>query len=179
MPPPHPGGSRPQLVFAVFSSTCGFRQSIASPLIGWRFEANWHIELASRLPNHCSMAGRSVEAQSPVSQSINLEARCRNRCMSDYAVGRQRVFLSVSVLQPKIVSLILASCLVLCQPGYFMNNLLRPRMWPSFRRPRVSCPATYPSGTPRAQHPAVARWHAHLHGLATAIHETSGLGEAP
>jgi hypothetical protein len=24
---------------------------------------------------------------------------------------------------------------------------------------------------------AVARWHAHLHGLATAIHEISGLGE--
>ncbi|MFA9612802.1 MAG: hypothetical protein ACERK9_02550, partial [Deltaproteobacteria bacterium] len=26
------------------------------------------------------------------------------------------------------------------------------------------------------QHPAVARWHAHLRGLATAIHEISGLG---
>jgi hypothetical protein len=25
---------------------------------------------------------------------------------------------------------------------------------------------------------AVAKWHAHLHGLATAIHETSGLGLA-
>jgi hypothetical protein len=36
-------------------------------------------------------------------------------------------------------------------------------------------PATYRSGAPRAQHPAVARWHAHLHGLATAIHELSGL----
>ena len=42
-------------------------------------------------------------------------------------------------------------------------------------RPRVSAPATYRSGTPRNQHPAVARWHAHLHGLATAIHEISGL----
>jgi hypothetical protein len=31
------------------------------------------------------------------------------------------------------------------------------------------------SGTPRNQHPAVARWHAHLRGLATAIHEISGL----
>ncbi|MDH3803637.1 MAG: hypothetical protein OEU80_16325, partial [Deltaproteobacteria bacterium] len=31
-------------------------------------------------------------------------------------------------------------------------------------------------GTPRNQHPAVARWHAHLRGLATAIHEISGLG---
>ena len=42
-------------------------------------------------------------------------------------------------------------------------------------RPRVSDPATYRSGTPRNQHPAVARWHAHLRGLATAIHEISGL----
>ncbi len=42
-------------------------------------------------------------------------------------------------------------------------------------RPRVSVPATYRSGTPRNQHPAVARWHAHLRGLATAIHEISGL----
>ena len=39
----------------------------------------------------------------------------------------------------------------------------------------MSYPATYRSGTPRIQHPAVARWHAHLHGLATPIHETSGL----
>jgi len=44
-------------------------------------------------------------------------------------------------------------------------------------RPRVSHPATYRSGTPRVRSPAVSRWHAHLHGLATAIHETSGLGE--
>ena len=36
-------------------------------------------------------------------------------------------------------------------------------------------PATYRSGTPRNQHPAVARWHTHLRGLATAIHEISGL----
>ena len=35
--------------------------------------------------------------------------------------------------------------------------------------------ATYRSGTPRIQHPVVARWHDHLHGLATAIHETFGL----
>ncbi|MFA9434743.1 MAG: hypothetical protein ACERKR_08720, partial [Deltaproteobacteria bacterium] len=41
---------------------------------------------------------------------------------------------------------------------------------------RVSAPATYRSGTPRNQHPVVARWHAHLRGLATAIHEISGLG---
>jgi hypothetical protein len=32
------------------------------------------------------------------------------------------------------------------------------------------------SGTPRNPHPAVARWYGHLHGLATAIHEISGLG---
>src|SRR5210317_1967437 len=42
-------------------------------------------------------------------------------------------------------------------------------------RPRVTAPATYRSGTPRNQHPAVARWHTHLRGLATAIHEISGL----
>jgi len=42
-------------------------------------------------------------------------------------------------------------------------------------RPRVSHLATYRSGTPQVQHPVIARWHAHLHGLATAIHETSGL----
>jgi len=35
--------------------------------------------------------------------------------------------------------------------------------------------ATYHSGTPRNQHLAVARWHIHLRGLATAIHEISGL----
>ncbi len=39
-------------------------------------------------------------------------------------------------------------------------------------RPRVSDPATYCSSTPRIQPPAVARWHAHLHGLATPIRET-------
>ena len=44
-------------------------------------------------------------------------------------------------------------------------------------RPRVSAPATYRLGTPRNQHPAVVRWHAHLRGLATAIHEKSGLGK--
>ena len=44
-------------------------------------------------------------------------------------------------------------------------------------RPRVSTPATYRSGTSRNQHSAVARWHIHLRGLATAIHETSGLLE--
>jgi hypothetical protein len=42
-------------------------------------------------------------------------------------------------------------------------------------RPRVSDPATYCSSTPRVQPPAVGRWHSLLHGLPTAIHETSGL----
>jgi hypothetical protein len=44
-------------------------------------------------------------------------------------------------------------------------------------RPRMSVPATYRSGTPRDQLLAVARWHNHLCGLATAIHEISGLDE--
>jgi len=64
-----------------------------------------------------------------------------------------------------------------------MNNLLRPRIWPSFLAssgvPSTGSgqapPATYRSGTPRNQHPAVARWHNHLRGLATAVHEISGL----
>ena len=43
--------------------------------------------------------------------------------------------------------------------------------------PRVLVPATYHSGTPRDQsRGTVARWHDHLRGLATAIHEISGLG---
>ena len=52
-----------------------------------------------------------------------------------------------------------------CDHGYGRPSL----------RPRVPAPATYRSGTPRNQPPAVAREHAHLHGLATAIHEISGL----
>jgi hypothetical protein len=72
----------------------------------------------------------------------------------------------------------------------FINWLLRPRIWPSFSpscrlyeqeaaRPRVLVPATYHSGMPRVQHPAVARWHAHLRDLVTPLHETSGLGTIP
>ena len=64
-----------------------------------------------------------------------------------------------------------------------MNGLLRPRIWQSSRAssgvPSAGSgqahTATYRSGTPRIQHPVVARWHDHLHGLATAIHETFGL----
>jgi hypothetical protein len=44
-------------------------------------------------------------------------------------------------------------------------------------RPRMSVPATYHLGMPRNQHPTVARWHAHLCGLATAIHAISELDE--
>ncbi len=44
-------------------------------------------------------------------------------------------------------------------------------------RPRMSVPATYRSGTPRNQLLAVARWHSHLRGLATAIHAISELDE--
>ncbi len=43
----------------------------------------------------------------------------------------------------------------------------------------MSDPATYRSGTPRIQPPGVALWHAHLHGLATSIRETSGLARLP
>ena len=64
-----------------------------------------------------------------------------------------------------------------------MNHLLRPRIWAFFLVssgvPSTSSgqapPATYRSGTPRNQHPAVARWYTHLRGLATAIHKISGL----
>jgi hypothetical protein len=42
----------------------------------------------------------------------------------------------------------------------------------------MSVPETYRSGTPRDQLLAVARWHNHLRGLATAIHKISGLDES-
>jgi hypothetical protein len=61
-----------------------------------------------------------------------------------------------------------------------MNNLLRPRIWPSFLASSAvgSCdvPFRYGSEPIPRQRGTVARWHAHLCGLATAIHETSGLG---
>ena len=41
----------------------------------------------------------------------------------------------------------------------------------------MSVPATYRLGAPRNQHPAIARWHAHLRGLATVIHAISELDE--
>ena len=46
----------------------------------------------------------------------------------------------------------------------------------SFDRLRTGSPCDVPfRGTPQNQHPVVARWHTHLRGLATAIHEISGL----
>ena len=56
-----------------------------------------------------------------------------------------------------------------------MNHLLRPRIWPFFLASSGVGPCDVPSSTPRNQHPAVARWHAHLRDLATEIHEISGL----
>jgi hypothetical protein len=56
-----------------------------------------------------------------------------------------------------------------------MNGLLRPWIWRPSGHPRVLAPATYHSGTFRNQHPVVTRLHTHLRGLATAVHEISGL----
>jgi hypothetical protein len=82
-----------------------------------------------------------------------------------------------------------------------MSNLLRPRIWPSFSpscrlyepeawRPRVSAPATYRSGTETntlrlpggspilfalAALRSVPQAGSQFRGLATAIHEISGL----
>ena len=60
-----------------------------------------------------------------------------------------------------------------------MNHLLRPRIWPSFLASLgvgpCDVPFRYASGPIPQYRGTVARWHAHLRGLATAIHETSGL----
>ena len=61
-----------------------------------------------------------------------------------------------------------------------MNHLLRSRIWASFQA--SSCvgpcdlPFWYGSGPIPRSRGTVARWHAHLRGLATAIHEIFGLG---
>jgi len=64
-----------------------------------------------------------------------------------------------------------------------MNYVLRPRIWPSFRASSgvapCDVPFRYASGPIPRYRGMVARWHAHLHGLATAIHETSGLEACP
>ena len=61
-----------------------------------------------------------------------------------------------------------------------MNRLLRPRIWPSFRASSgigpCDVPFRYASGSIPRYRGTVARWHAHLRGLVTPIHETSGLG---
>ena len=51
---------------------------------------------------------------------------------------------------------------------------LRNGVKPEAGRSQGSDPATCCSSTPRIQLPAVARWHAHPHGLATPIREISG-----
>ncbi len=60
-----------------------------------------------------------------------------------------------------------------------MNHLLRPRIWPSFLASSGVGPYDVPFqvrlGTNPAVRGTVARWHVHLRGLATAIHEISGL----
>ncbi len=61
-----------------------------------------------------------------------------------------------------------------------MNDLLRPQIWPSFPASSgvgpCDVPFRYASEPIPRYRGMVARWHAHLCGLATAIHEISGLG---
>ena len=59
-----------------------------------------------------------------------------------------------------------------------MNHLLRPWIWSSFRASSGLTPCDVLSSTPRVRAPAIARWHTHLHGLATAIHEICGLNQS-
>jgi len=62
-----------------------------------------------------------------------------------------------------------------------MNHLLRPRIWPSFLASSgvgpYDVPSRYASEPIPRYRGTVARWHVHLRGLATAIHEISGLGQ--
>jgi hypothetical protein len=55
-----------------------------------------------------------------------------------------------------------------------MDHLLRSRIWPPFLASSGVGPCDVPFRYAN-QHPAVARLHAHLCDLATAIHEISGL----
>jgi hypothetical protein len=61
----------------------------------------------------------------------------------------------------------------------FMACLLRPRIWPSFRASSgvgpCDVPFRYTSDPIPRYRGTVARWYAHLRGLVTPIHETSGL----
>ena len=60
-----------------------------------------------------------------------------------------------------------------------MNNLLRPRIWASFLASSgvgpCDVPFRYASEPIPRYRGTVAWWHAHLRGLATGIHEISGL----
>jgi hypothetical protein len=62
-----------------------------------------------------------------------------------------------------------------------MNNLLRPRIWPSFLASSDVGPCDVPFRYVSEPIPqcrgTVVRWHAHLRDLATAIHEISGLAQ--
>jgi len=60
-------------------------------------------------------------------------------------------------------------------PGYFMNHLLRLRIWAFFLASSGHAPCDVLLSTPRVRVPAVTRLHAHLNGLVTPIHEISGL----
>src|SRR5210317_1829664 len=64
-----------------------------------------------------------------------------------------------------------------------MDHLLRPRIWPSFLASSgvgpCDVPFRYASGPIPRYRGTVARWHAHLRGLATAIHKISGLEQSP
>ena len=69
---------------------------------------------------------------------------------------------------------------ILTKPGYFMNHLLRPGIWSSFLTSSgvgpCDVPFRYASEPIQRYRGTVARWHTHFRGLATAIHEISGLG---
>jgi hypothetical protein len=61
-----------------------------------------------------------------------------------------------------------------------MNGLLRPRIWQSSRASSgvepYDVPFRYASDPIPRYRGTVARWHSHLNGLVTAIHEISGQG---
>jgi hypothetical protein len=65
--------------------------------------------------------------------------------------------------------------------GSFTNRLLRPWIFPSFRASSgvgpCDVPFRYASEPIPRYRGTVAGWHSHRCGLATSIHETSGMGE--
>jgi hypothetical protein len=60
----------------------------------------------------------------------------------------------------------------------FRESLAATMDRPSFLASSGAGPCDVPFRYASDPNPAVARWHAHLRGLATAIHETSGLAES-